>query len=379
MTLFYDPNSPFYEFSNFYEPKIPFTFNNMTWKNTEAYYQSQKWASPNNDLTSLLTYQQLISQCNTSNKSFILGKAQFVHGLKNKWSLSCPSLLDKGKMTLNEAIAVYTTTPIKNWDNSEQLIKYREQGVKLNIVPLTYDDAWWHEHKVDIMTNIVWLKFTSKQHPALQKLLLNTEGDIREHTSRDLFWADGGKQGGGKNILGQILVWVRNKLNNIESKINLNYCALPLQSTNSMAGSYVKLSNTLYYGIHPQIVLPDIKVDHYISFVEPHEFPVFLNAICFPIQDRKAPTLEYLTTIVDYILTLKGIIYLYCRGGIGRSGTIAAAIYGKINNLNGKQALKHINKEWHSQRDMSYIRPNIIKLGSPQTSVQKNIVKQYLG
>ena len=62
----------------------------------------------------------------------------------------------------------------------------------------------------------------------------------------------------------------------------------------------------------------------------------------------------------------------------GRSGLVASAVYGRINKLTGKQALNHINKEWHSQRNMSYIRPNIIKLGSPQTAVQKSIVKSYL-
>lgn len=140
MTLFYSPNEPYYEFSNFYEPKIPFTINHVKWKNTEACYQAQKWASPANDKKSVQQYQYLISKCNTPNKAYILGKAKFVHGNKNKWILDMPSLLTDNKMTLNEAVAVYTTGEIKNtWTNADELIKYRENGKKLNIIPLTYD------------------------------------------------------------------------------------------------------------------------------------------------------------------------------------------------------------------------------------------------
>ena len=235
------------------------------------------------------------------------------------------------------------------------------------------------------MSDIVWQKFNSIQHPELKTLLLNTTGDIREHTTRDLFWATGGDQGGGKNMLGQILLKTRSKLNNTIYHIDLNYIAPAKEQANkpNSKGSYVKLSETLYYGIHPSIVLPNIQIDHYISLVEDHEFYIKddyngVKVTSFPIVDRKAPTLEYLTTIVDYILSLKGVIYVFCAGGVGRSGTIAAALYGKINKLTGKQALKHINKQWHLQRNMSYIRPNIIKLGSPQTTVQKSIVKSYL-
>jgi predicted NAD-dependent protein-ADP-ribosyltransferase YbiA (DUF1768 family) len=376
-TLFYAPTDPYYEFSNFYEPKIPFQFNH-TWKNSEAYYQAQKWSSPDNNPDLVSKYQSLIAACDTPNKAFILGKAKFVHGNKNNWCINktTKSLLDSSKkMTLNEAIALYTNTPIdSSWMNAKELESYKTSKPKL-----TFDSPWWESKKVDIMINIVWDKFTSPLHPELKTLLLSTTGDIREHTTRDLFWADGGVKGGGKNLLGQILVYTRNKLNNIIIPIDLNNIALPIGNiAKATSGSYVKLSDTLYYGIHPDIVEPDFKVDHYISLVEEHEFPLKSHYTSFPIQDRKAPTLDKLTEIVNYILSLKGTIYIFCKGGHGRSGTIACCVYGKLNNFSGKDAIKHINQEWHKQRDMSYIRPNIIKLGSPQTAIQKKMVNLYL-
>lgn len=151
----------------------------------------------------------------------------------------------------------------------------------------------------------------------------------------------------------------------------------------TLPGSYVKLSDTLYYGIHPLIVEPVgiDRIDHYISLVEDHEVPGndTDEYFRFPIKDRGAPTLLGLNRIVNLITTLEGVIYLFCKGGHGRSGTIAAAVYGKMNGLTGKEAMAHINKEWHAQRDQSRIRPRIVRLGSPQTAIQKRIVRAFLG
>ena len=82
--------------------------------------------------------------------------------------------------------------------------------------------------------------------------------------------------------------------------------------------------------------------------------------------------------IVNKILELDGVIYIACKGGHGRSGMIAACIIGRKQNLSSEDALNLINNEWMTQRDMSYLSPKIIKLGSPQTRVQKNIVRKFL-
>jgi ribA/ribD-fused uncharacterized protein len=65
----------------------------------------------------------------------------------------------------------------------------------------------WEAVKVAVMRKAVVAKFT--QHTDIRRILLNT-GDalLVEHTSNDRFWADGG-DGGGQNMLGQILMEVR--------------------------------------------------------------------------------------------------------------------------------------------------------------------------
>jgi hypothetical protein len=153
---------------------------------------------------------------------------------------------------------------------------------------------------------------------------------------------------------------------------------------NAPSGSYVKLSETFYFGIHPQIVKPlgIVKIDHYVSLVEDHEVPDKAGRVAvyheFPVKDRGAPSIAYLTKIVEFILSLEGVVYLFCKGGHGRSGTVAASVYGKMHRLSGKEAMAHINNEWKAQRDMRYIRPKIIRLGSPQTAIQKRTVTQFL-
>ena len=68
----------------------------------------------------------------------------------------------------------------------------------------------WEAVKVSIMQKAVQAKFA--QHAALAALLIGTE-DARliEHTPDDAFWGDGG-DGSGRNMLGEILMRVRDEL-----------------------------------------------------------------------------------------------------------------------------------------------------------------------
>jgi len=68
----------------------------------------------------------------------------------------------------------------------------------------------WEEVKDDIMREAVLAKFS--QHPDLQQILFSTNDAILiEHTKDDRYWGDGG-DGRGKNLLGKILMEVREKL-----------------------------------------------------------------------------------------------------------------------------------------------------------------------
>lgn len=74
-------------------------------------------------------------------------------------------------------------------------------------IPLRAD---WEQVKDDVMLKAVRKKFET--HPELRELLLSTgEEEIVENAPGDYYWGCG-KDGTGKNRLGQILVQVRNEL-----------------------------------------------------------------------------------------------------------------------------------------------------------------------
>lgn len=65
----------------------------------------------------------------------------------------------------------------------------------------------WEDVKDGVMVKVVQAKFV--QHPDIESILLST-GDaiLVEHTVNDSYWGDGG-DGTGKNMLGKILMAVR--------------------------------------------------------------------------------------------------------------------------------------------------------------------------
>lgn len=68
----------------------------------------------------------------------------------------------------------------------------------------------WESVKVDVMRKAVHAKFS--QHAELITLLLATgNAKLVEHTTNDAYWGDGG-DGRGRNMLGQVLMQVREAL-----------------------------------------------------------------------------------------------------------------------------------------------------------------------
>ena len=97
-------------------------------------------------------------------------------------------------------------------EHQAEILKARTAGIAARMGrdrgrPLRAD---WEEVKDGIMLTVVRAKFT--QHEALRQLLLGT-GDavLVEHTYKDAYWGDGG-DGSGKNMLGKVLMQVRDEL-----------------------------------------------------------------------------------------------------------------------------------------------------------------------
>jgi ribA/ribD-fused uncharacterized protein len=67
----------------------------------------------------------------------------------------------------------------------------------------------WEEVRDDVMRKVVTAKFTQHEELAYE-LVATGDAKLIEHTKSDNYWGDGG--GRGKNMLGQILMEVRDKL-----------------------------------------------------------------------------------------------------------------------------------------------------------------------
>lgn len=85
-------------------------------------------------------------------------------------------------------------------------MKAAEMGRNRDL-PLRKD---WEQVKDDVMRKAVWEKFT--QNKEIRDILMSTEKEtIIEKTTNDYYWGCG-KDGSGKNMLGIILMEVREKL-----------------------------------------------------------------------------------------------------------------------------------------------------------------------
>lgn len=69
----------------------------------------------------------------------------------------------------------------------------------------------WEEVKLDVMEKACMAKFS--QNEELKKMLLSTKPKkLFEHTTRDKFWGDGGGGSKGMNMMGKILMKLRDIL-----------------------------------------------------------------------------------------------------------------------------------------------------------------------
>ncbi|CAI2373764.1 unnamed protein product [Moneuplotes crassus] len=99
-----------------------------------------------------------------------------------------------------------------SYDHMESVRLAKSPGVAARLGrsrknPLRKD---WEEVKDDVMRTALEAKFT--QNEGLKEVLLETgTREIIEHTGKDFYWGDGG-DGGGKNMLGILLMELREKL-----------------------------------------------------------------------------------------------------------------------------------------------------------------------
>ncbi|KAJ3181233.1 hypothetical protein HDU87_001362 [Geranomyces variabilis] len=168
---FYTGDSKYGEFSNFYEPKTPITWNGHKYATTEHAFQAAKFSAPGASPASL-EYASLIRQTSTPNKARVLALQKTGGGYA--W-----------RTALNESI-----------------VKYRDLGVVIR--------PGWDTVRDSVMRQLLMCKF-SQDARCKQLLLATGDRPLVEHTKRDAYWGDGG-DGSGRNMLGVMLMETRARL-----------------------------------------------------------------------------------------------------------------------------------------------------------------------
>lgn len=99
-----------------------------------------------------------------------------------------------------------------------------------------------------------------------------------------------------------------------------------------------------------------------------------ITYIDHPIYDRGAPRKDALPLILSLGAKIRQgeRVYIHCRGGHGRSATLAAAILIHLTSCTGEEALSRV-KEAHAAR--KEMKPRFRRIGAPQTRIQKEYVK----
>ena len=156
---FYNNNTPYYEFTNFYQGK-PIVMNGTSWPTSEHYFQAMKFVGPRE-----IWIQEVIRKANTARQVFDLANSR--------------------------------TGTYKNFIRSD-----------------------WDAVKDAIMYKILQAKFT--QDPRLSALLLNTgSAKLIEASPVDSYWGYGPDKK-GKNMLGKLLMQLRNELKQVKIKVKIH-------------------------------------------------------------------------------------------------------------------------------------------------------------
>jgi len=105
-----------------------------------------------------------------------------------------------------------------------------------------------------------------------------------------------------------------------------------------------------------------------------------LEFIHIPIMDRSIASDEIVLNLVQDLidkLTKEKKIFLHCRGGHGRTGTIVSILLGHIYKLRGHDAIKLCQSYHDCRRDISE-KYGIGSYSAPDTPEQKNQVYRLL-
>lgn len=126
-------------------------------------------------------------------------------------------------------------------------------------------------------------------------------------------------------------------------------------------------------------LLAQIGITHFIDLTAPTDLPVYQALgsavrINHPITDFGVPSVVQMHGILQSInnaLLQGGKVYVHCRAGIGRTGTVAAT-WLVSQGMTGQAALDLLHQKWQAV-DKRFEEPH-----TPETEAQRQFVLAWL-
>ena len=125
-------------------------------------------------------------------------------------------------------------------------------------------------------------------------------------------------------------------------------------------------------------LLRSVGVTHFVDLTAPGESAQPYKAAPatyarHPISDFGIPSVEGLrATLADIEAAVEqgGLVYLHCRAGIGRTGTVAACLLVE-QGFTGDEALTLLTQKWQA------VHKRVLSPNTPETEGQRQFVRQW--
>jgi len=151
------------------------------------------------------------------------------------------------------------------------------------------------------------------------------------------------------------------------------------------------IKNKCLFGSYPTqenvLELENNNVKYFVDLTYSNEkkitkYTTNYKYISYPIIDHQIPlnNLSYAKFIINLSNIIKNEcdennkLYIHCRGGHGRAGVVVATLLIYILKITPEEGLK-LTSNYHSNREV--MKEKWRKLGSPQTTEQKNFVYHF--
>lgn len=146
------------------------------------------------------------------------------------------------------------------------------------------------------------------------------------------------------------------------------------------------VDDSIYFGKYPdESILQTLSnlnittildLTHFFENLPSYTLQNNIKRIHFEIVDRGVEDDKKVKELIDSIISTQSYpIYIHCKSGHGRSGTIASILYGKLNNKKAEESIDYI-KKCHEKR--TGLSKRVKMLNTPMNNIQKEQIYRLL-